>query len=362
MLGVLAASGSGFPPTREGDGETVANRPLRGSGARRKPPARGEKRLDRVEKHLDISTKVEGYSSGWRSSTQNGRLSSRIAQRFIQDGRRSEPKERQTKGGCDKLSSVNWLTQFRPKVDRKLLALNREQKRWRSDMLKTLAGVGVSMLALAAPALAEQPNIVIEFTTLEDTMTVSTLIPGNTISTTELPPHKLATLTLEHAALREHTVQATDMTNPVTVDAHFVSLAVDPQGCCKSAPIQNLPGSTIDIPSILEPSWGCPAGYPDLIWPTNPPCREGYGQKVQSDGYTFNLELNGNRLDGTIDVGCCGTFGVHYACNISMTGSHNHWSGTLDCAALYNSQGVRERHSFTAISRRVDGQANIAER
>ena len=100
-------------------------------------------------------------------------------------------------------------------------------------MLKHLAGV--SMLALAARAAAEP--LVFEFTALEDTMTVGTVVPGNTISTTELPPHKLATLTLKQAALREHTVQATDMTNPVTVDAHFVAFTV--QGCCASAGLQN---------------------------------------------------------------------------------------------------------------------------
>jgi len=224
-------------------------------------------------------------------------------------------------------------------------------------MLKTLAGV--SMLALAAPALAEPPNIVIEFTALEDTMTLSTVAPGNTISTTELPQHPLAKLTLTHDALSKHTVQATDLTNPITEDGRLVAFTVE--GCCTNQFLKQLPAGTIDIPSFFEPNWGCPDGYLDRIWPTVPPCRETYGQKVQGDGYTFDLQLTGNRLEGTIDVGCCATFGVHYACSISMTGSHNQWSGMLSCFDL-DGPNIRERHSFTAISKRVGGQAHVAER
>jgi hypothetical protein len=229
--------------------------------------------------------------------------------------------------------------------------------------LKTLAGVGVATLALAAPALAEQPNIVFEFTTIANTMEVGPLIGDFPTSTTELPRHKLATLTLKHAALREHTVQATDMTDPVTVDTHFVSFDIDPSTCCNSSTqLQQLPTVTIDIPSVLEPFWGCPAGYPDLIWPQYPTCRNGYGDRVKGDGYTFDLEIDDKRLAGTIDVGCCSTFGVHAGCSISMTGAHNHWSGILSCFNLENDGGAREEHVFTAVSKRVDGQAHVAER
>jgi len=44
-----------------------------------------------------------------------------------------------------------------------------------------------------------------------------------------------------------------------------------------------------------------------------------------------------------------------------MTGSHNQWSGKLDCFD-FDGPNIQEEHSFTAISRRVDGQAHIAER
>jgi len=60
--------------------------------------------------------------------------------------------EAPTAVSCDKLSCVNWHTQFRPKVDRtiprSIMSLERE-----CAMLKQL--VGASMLALAAPAWAE---------------------------------------------------------------------------------------------------------------------------------------------------------------------------------------------------------------
>ena len=73
-------------------------------------------------------------------------------------------------------------------------------------MLKTLAGVGISMAALVAPASAASPDQIYEFTVITDTVETRPCgHAGDPPCFQEGPvPYKLATLTLTHEALTKH--------------------------------------------------------------------------------------------------------------------------------------------------------------
>jgi hypothetical protein len=211
-------------------------------------------------------------------------------------------------------------------------------------MLKTLAGVGISMAALVAPAAAASPDEIYEFTVITDTVETPPFCRINCVFTEGPVPYKLATLTLTHAALRRHEAQASDMTNPITDDGRIVTLTF---------PV--LPGSGggeaygyLSIP-VTNPH--CPAGYLDRLFEAFPPCSSLGHLKVDGDGYTLDLEVRGSHLGGTIDINDEQPHGV--GCSIHMQGSNNNWSGTWACTFALGNGG--SEHSFTALSMRVGG-------
>src|SRR6516165_8915639 len=145
-------------------------------------------------------------------------------------------------------------------------------------MLKTLAGVGISMAALVAPASAASPDQIYEFTVITDTVETRPCgHAGDPPCFQEGPvPYKLATLTLTHEALTKHEAQASDLTDPITDDRRIVTLTF---------PV--LPGSGgndanryLSIPAT-DPF--CPAGYLDRLFEAVPPCASRARPKVDGD-------------------------------------------------------------------------------
>jgi hypothetical protein len=172
-------------------------------------------------------------------------------------------------------------------------------------MLKTLAGL--SMLALAAPALAGPSDIVYQFE-------VQTSSEENEITCLETPscpitpdkvPYLLGLLKLTHAALTQHVAQVTTETNPPVDDGRVVSFDFTALGCDPAK----------------QPS--CPNEF------QFPPVS---GLAVR---YTFDLHIHGGQLGGNIDIVAA------ECCALSMQGEDGHWSGTWS---------EREfEHAFTAI-------------
>ena len=210
-------------------------------------------------------------------------------------------------------------------------------------MLKTLAGVGISMAALVAPASAASPDQIYEFTVITDTVETRPCgHAGDPPCFQEGPvPYKLATLTLTHEALTKHEAQASDLTDPITDDRRIVTLTF---------PV--LPGSGggeaygyLSIP-VTNPH--CPAGYLDRLFEAFPPCSSIPHPKLSDDGYTLDLEVKGSHLSGTIDINDEQPHGQ--GCRLSMQGHNNNWAGTWVCGFF-----VLSVHSFTALSMRVGG-------
>jgi hypothetical protein len=109
----------------------------------------------------------------------------------------------------------------------------------------------------------------------------------------------------------------------------------------------------------MEGNPACPAGWPDRLFATIPPCSSkvfSFPRFVHTNGYALDLQITGNHLSGAIDIQNAQQHGD--GCSISMQGHNNNWSGTWRCFVF----GAGPLHSFTAISRRVDGQAHIAGR
>ena len=217
-------------------------------------------------------------------------------------------------------------------------------------MLKTLAGVGISMAALVAPASAASPDQIYEFTVITDTVQTPIFcgLDGEPpCSFQEGPvPYKLATLTLTHEALTKHEAQASDLTDPITDDRRIVTLTfpVLPGSQGNEAPF------SLSIP-VTNPS--CPAGYLDRLFEAFPPCSSLGHLKVDGDGYTLDLEVKGNHLSGTIDINDDQPHGQ--GCRLSMQGHNNNWAGTWVCGFF-----TLSLHSFTALSMRVGGE--VADR
>ena len=213
-------------------------------------------------------------------------------------------------------------------------------------MLKTLAGVGISMAALVAPASAASPDQIYEFTVITDTVETRPCgHAGDPPCFQEGPvPYKLATLTLTHAALTKHEAQASDLTDPITDDRRIVTLTfpVLPGSQGNEAPF------SLSIP-VTNPS--CPAGYLDRLFETIPPCSGVARAKVvPEDGYTLDLEVKRSHLGGTIDIDTEQPHGV--GCSIHMQGENNNWAGTWSCSFEFSGS----KHSFTALSMRVGGE------
>ena len=197
-------------------------------------------------------------------------------------------------------------------------------------MLKTMAGVGISMLALGQTATAHPRDVVWEFVVQNDSLEelrCSTLQPdqepppGFDCTITEGPaPYKLATLTLTHAARTSHQAQwSRDWQGEDTVDdGHVVSLV------------------------MASPDYG-----PDV--PFKP---------VWLAAWTFDLKIRGDHISGDIDVEDVTGIGSA-GCFLTMRGSNNNWAGTWRCGSPRAPATLL--HSFTAISIPVERE-HIAKR
>src|SRR5262249_61499299 len=130
-------------------------------------------------------------------------------------------------------------------------------------MLKTLAGVGVSMLALATPALASPPDRIYEFTVITDTVQTPPIcgydgLPPCTFTEGQVP-YRLATLTLTHDALTKHQARLSDMTDPSTDDGRVISFTL---ARLPGLDGEEAPGAL----SIPEADPYCPSNYPDRLF------------------------------------------------------------------------------------------------
>jgi len=198
--------------------------------------------------------------------------------------------------------------------------------------MKIIAGAALLTL-VASSAQAGPREEIYEFTVITDTLQTPPLCRPSPCTFTEgKVPYKLATLTLTHDALRDHQAQLSDQTNPPTDDGRVISFIV--------------PGSYfLSIPAT-NPL--CPAGYPNRLFQTIPPCSSVARFKLGGDGYTLDLgPIIGNNLSGTIDILDEQPHGL--GCNLRMQGSNGNWSGTWQCGFFETSI----LHSFHAIAMRV---------
>ena len=225
-------------------------------------------------------------------------------------------------------------------------------------MLKHLAGV--SMIALSTPALAASSDAVYELTVIIDTVQTPALcdlehnicINGQPPAFTEGPvPYRFATLKITHDALTKHNARLSDMTNPPTNDGRITSFT-----------LASLPGidggeapGYLTIPAA-DPY--CPAGYPDRLFESIPPCSYINHLRIDGEGYALDLSpIIENRLAGTIDISDAQEHGV--GCDLHMMGANDVWTGTWSCFSEGGTVG--STHTFTAKSRRVDRE-HVAER
>ena len=163
--------------------------------------------------------------------------------------------------------------------------------------MKTIAGAALLTL-LASSAQAGPREEIYEFTVITDTLQTPPLCRPSLCTFTEGPvPYKLATLTLTHDAVREHQAQLTDLTNPPTDDGRVISFSVP---SLPGAGVGEFPQFDLTIPATNP---FCPAGYPDRLFQTIPPCSSVGRFKVDGDGYTLDLgPIIGNHLSGVIDI------------------------------------------------------------
>jgi hypothetical protein len=194
--------------------------------------------------------------------------------------------------------------------------------------MKTILAA-TTAIALVTPARAAPPDQIYEFTVISDTiepLRCSSIPPPapDQCETTEGPvPYKFATLNLTHEALTSHEAQwvhhVCDATDKID-DGHVISL------------VMSSPSYGPNIPNTL-------------------------GGLCDVSGWDFDLTIRGNHISGSINsvVAGIGASG----CFLKMSGSNNNWAGTWRCGSPKDPNSVF--HSFTATSRRVEGQAHVSQ-
>jgi hypothetical protein len=167
-------------------------------------------------------------------------------------------------------------------------------------MLKTLAGVGVS-LALAAPALAAPPNEVFPFEVISDTQT-GPLCPND--CPPMRVPYGLARLTATHKALTDH----------------------------HHAVLTNEIGELVDDGVVAFTSL-FQGPNPSLTWPPQP------GLEVF---VSMDVQREGDDLIGNISISAA------FDCALTMASSVDgeHWDGSWVCRA-----GATTHHFIAVVSR-----------
>jgi hypothetical protein len=195
------------------------------------------------------------------------------------------------------------------------------------------------LMGVAFPVSAEPPNVVYEFQVLTESLRNClnnniVLNPHNDCTVTPgHAPYMLATLTLTHRAFAKRRAQwASGSDAP---GAPPDEKPVDDQGVVS----WGMDGYPWIIPNNSN------AGLYDLRLPP-PPNPNGYNFPLY-----FELDLNivGGEIGGQVEMAYLQAHAD--GCELTMTGTDGHWSGTWVC----ETGGGGVQHAFTAIATRVNG-------
>ena len=193
------------------------------------------------------------------------------------------------------------------------------------------------VLNIAAPASAQPPDQIYEFTVLSDTLQTPSVCdtegegPFGPCTFAEGPaPYKLATLTLTHDALTHHVAQWVEGCNAGSGQGSDCTPQVDDRRVVSFAgPLPPEPSNPLNVP--LDPFLQSQQKF----WNSG-------------NGFIFDLRVVGNHLSGTIRIDILPPES-NFLCGLKMTGNNNNWAGTWTC----NEAFLGPLHSFTAISTRV---------